>query len=284
MTTMTPIPDPSQPVTGPRRRRRHLAVLLVLAGLVAAAPGVATLAGFTAQDVNRDNTISAGVLDVAFGQATSAFNVANMKPGDWFDTSVPILNTGSMTEDYSFSATSLRPGGPANLDEVLRVTVSRQGTVLAENLRFSTLRDVTGRLDAGGRDVLDLRVTWPENVPQVDNRYQGASLAMDLQVDAITTDLATTTTTPASTAPLGINGVAGTRPASTCPSTRPGPPSPWWTPPRPASPSPTPAPHRSRSGSTRPRPRRSGTGAASGSSASSTRSGAGTVTRSTSPR
>ena len=209
MTTMTPIPDPSHPVTGPRRRRRHLAVLLVLAGLVAAAPGVATLAGFTAQDVNRDNTISAGVLDVAFGQATSAFNVANMKPGDWFDTSVPILNTGSMTEDYSFSATSLRPGGPANLDEVLRVTVSRQGTVLAENLRFSTLRDVTGRLDAGGRDVLDLHVTWPENVPQVDNRYQGASLAMDLQVDAITTDLATPTTTPASTAPLGINGVAG---------------------------------------------------------------------------
>lgn len=71
MTTMTPIPDPSHPVTGPRRRRRHLAVLLVFAGLVAAAPGVATLAGFTAQDVNRDNTISAGVLDVAFGQATT---------------------------------------------------------------------------------------------------------------------------------------------------------------------------------------------------------------------
>lgn len=33
--------------TTPRRRRRRLAIAVVLSGLVAAAPGVATLAGFT---------------------------------------------------------------------------------------------------------------------------------------------------------------------------------------------------------------------------------------------
>ena len=50
-------PDPST-VDRPRRRRRHLAVVVLLAGLVAAVPGVATLAGFTARDVNRDNKIT----------------------------------------------------------------------------------------------------------------------------------------------------------------------------------------------------------------------------------
>jgi hypothetical protein len=195
-----------------RRSRRHLAVVVVFAGLVAAVPGIATLAGFTARDVNRDNTISTGVLDVAFGRDRTQFDVRNMKPGDWFDTTVDIVNTGSLEQDYSFSAIDLRATGSANLDEVLRVTVARRGEVLAENLRFSTLREITGRLASGATDPLDLRVSWPDNPSPVDNRYQGASLVLDLLVEAVQLDAAPSTTVVPTTdpvAPFGINGVAG---------------------------------------------------------------------------
>lgn len=203
-------PDPSAG-DRPPRRRRHLAVVVLLAGLVAAVPGVATLAGFTARDVNRDNKITTGLLDVSFGSDSTQFAVRNMKPGDWIDTTVDVVNTGSLAQEYSFSAADLRTDGPANLDEVLRVTVSRRGELLAENLRFSTLAGITGRLELGVTDPLDLRITWPDNPAAVDNRYQGASLVLDLVVDAVQLDLAPATTTipDLPTAPLGIDGVAG---------------------------------------------------------------------------
>lgn len=205
-------PDPSAG-DRPPRRRRHLAVVVLLAGLVAAVPGVATLAGFTARDVNRDNKITTGLLDVSFGRDSTQFAVRNMKPGDWIDTTVDVVNTGSLAQEYSFSAADIRSGVRANLDEVLRVTVGRRGEVLAENLRFSTLAGITGRLEPGVTDPLDLRITWPDDVAAVDNRYQGASLVVDLVVDAVQLDLATatstTSTTATSTAPLGIDGVAG---------------------------------------------------------------------------
>lgn len=192
----------------PRRRRRHLAVVVAVAALVAAAPGIATLAGFTARDVNRDNLITTGVLDVAFGRDTTPFQVRNMKPGDWFDQPVRIVNTGSLSQRYTFSADDLRPSGPADLDAVLRVTVSRDGEVLAENLRFSTLAGITGRLDSGASDVLDLRVSWPDNPSPVDNRFQSAELTLDLVVEAAQEEL-TTTTAPTPSAPLGVDGVPG---------------------------------------------------------------------------
>jgi hypothetical protein len=82
----TPTPEHT-----PKRHRRALAAALVFTGLVAAAPGVATLAGFTAQDVNRDNSIEAGTLDVAVGQAEKYFEVRNMKPGDMTSQTVKVI-------------------------------------------------------------------------------------------------------------------------------------------------------------------------------------------------
>ncbi len=194
--------------TRPRRRHRHLAVVVALAAVVAAAPGIATLAGFTARDVNRDNLITTGVLDVAFGRDTTPIEVRNMKPGDWFDESIRIVNMGSLAQRYTFSTDDLRPSGSADLDAVLRVSVTRDGELLAENLRFSTLTGITGRLDPAASDVLELRVSWPDNPSAVDNRFQSAALTLDLVVDAVQEELATTTTA-APTAPMGIDGVPG---------------------------------------------------------------------------
>jgi hypothetical protein len=185
-------------------------VVLVFLGLVAAAPGVASLAGFTARDVNRDNVISTGALDIAFGQDTRYVSIANMKPGDWLDQSIDITNSGTLAADYAFDAVNFRVRQGSDLDEVLRVSISRAGVVLAEGVRLSALDGVTGRLEPKATDLLDIRISWPENAPEIDNRFQGAVLDFDFLVRAA--QLSTSTTAPATTAPAGglfINGVPG---------------------------------------------------------------------------
>lgn len=226
----TETPKPTHHVGAPplparsSRVRRHLAVLLVLVGLVAAAPGVASLAGFTARAVNRDNVISTGALDIAFGRASKYVAISNMKPGDWLDQTIDITNTGTLASDYRFHTEDLRVRFGANLDDVLRATITRRGEVLVEGVRLSAVQDVTGRLEPDATDLLEVRISWPENTPEVDNRYQGAALEFDFVVDAsqleTTTTTAPPTTAPPTTAPttappttvaggLAINGVPG---------------------------------------------------------------------------
>jgi hypothetical protein len=164
----------------PKRFRRGLAVGLVLTGLVAAAPGIATLAGFTAQDVNRDNTISSGTLDVAIGQAEKHFDVANMKPGDTTVQKVAVINTGTLTEDFSLDAVNVN----GNLDDMLRVTVTQDGKVLSEGSKLSELEPLASGLKSGEATSYEVSVTWPENKPEIDNKYQAGTVSFDFQVDA----------------------------------------------------------------------------------------------------
>ena len=168
------------PAPARKRHRRGLAIGLVLTGLVAAAPGVATLAGFTAQDANTDNAISAGTLDVAFGQDAQYFEVGNMKPGDTTTQKVEVINTGSLTEDFALDAINVE--GP--LDDVLVVTVSRDGTELAKSSKLSELEPIAAGLSSGEATAYDVAISWPENAPKIDNRYQGASVGFDFQVDS----------------------------------------------------------------------------------------------------
>jgi len=164
----------------PKRRRRGLAAAVVVAGLVAAAPGVATLAGFTAQDVNRDNEIASGTLDVAFGQDREYFDVQNMKPGDKTVQTVDVVNTGSLSEDFVLDIV----GVDGALDDVLTVAVSEDGTVLSEGTKLSEMRAIESGLRSGEQATYDVVVSWPENAPEIDNNYQGARVGFDFQVDA----------------------------------------------------------------------------------------------------
>ena len=168
----------------PKRRRRGLAAALVLTGLVAAAPGVATLAGFTAQDVNKDNTIESGTLDVAIGQAEKHFDVQNMKPGDTTTQKVEVINTGSLREDFVLDAVNVK----GNLDDVLQVSISQDGKVLAEGTKLSEMAAVTSGLQSGEATAYEVSVTWPENAPEIDNKYQAGIVSFDFQVDATQLD------------------------------------------------------------------------------------------------
>ena len=170
---------PASPQPARRKHRKGLAIALVMTGVVAAAPGVATLAGFTAQDVNRDNTISSGTLDVAFGQAERHFDVANMKPGDSTTQSVKVINTGSLREDFTLDTVNVK----GNLDDILQVTVSQGDQVLAKGTRLSELAPLTSGLKSGEATAYDVTVSWPENAPEIDNKYQGGSVGFDFQVD-----------------------------------------------------------------------------------------------------
>lgn len=168
----------------PKRHRRALAAALVFTGLVAAAPGVATLAGFTAQDVNRDNSIEAGTLDVAIGQDEQYFEVRNMKPGDTTTQTVKVINTGSLRQDFALDAVNV----DGNLDDVLKVAVIQDGKVLAEGSKLSELAPVMSGLQSGEATAYDIEVTWPENAPEIDNKYQAGSVRFDFQVDATQLD------------------------------------------------------------------------------------------------
>ncbi len=174
-TTLDTTPAPAR-----RRHRRGLAVGLVLTGLVAAAPGVATLAGFTAQDANTDNEISSGTLDVAFGQDARYFEVGNMKPGDTTTQKVQVINTGSLTEDFALDAINV----DGALDDVLVVTVSQDGKELAKGSKLSELEPIAAGLESGEATAYEVAISWPENAPEIDNKYQGASVGFDFQVDA----------------------------------------------------------------------------------------------------
>ena len=168
----------------PKRHRRVLAGALIFTGLVAAAPGVATLAGFTAQDVNRDNSIESGTLDVAVGQAEKYFEVRNMKPGDTTVQTVKVINTGSRRQDFALDTVNVK----GNLDDVLTVSVAQDGKVLAEGAKLSELAPVMSGLQSGEATAYDISVSWPENAPEIDNKYQAGAVSFDFQVDATQLD------------------------------------------------------------------------------------------------
>jgi hypothetical protein len=168
----------------PKRHRRVLAGALIFTGLVAAAPGVATLAGFTAQDVNRDNSIESGTLDVAIGQDAKYFEVRNMKPGDTTVQTVKVINTGSLRQDFALDTVNVK----GNLDDVLTVTVSQDGKELTKPTKLSELAPVMSGLQSGEGTAYDISVTWPENAPEIDNKYQAGAVSFDFQVDATQLD------------------------------------------------------------------------------------------------
>jgi hypothetical protein len=71
-----------------------------------------------------------------------------------------------------------------NLDDVLTVTVAQDGKVLAEGTKLSELKPVLSGLQSGEATAYDISISWPENAPEIDNKYQAGAVSFDFQVDA----------------------------------------------------------------------------------------------------
>lgn len=196
-------PDSPTPRPNPRRsRRRRLALALAVAAAVAVAPGVATLAGFAARDVNRDNVIETGRLGLGFGRDERYVEVRNMKPGDTYTTSVDVVNDASLDANYTLDVQNVMSTRIPGLDDVLVLTVSNADGTIASSGRPSELLALPSSLRTGEREEFLVTVHWPENADSIDNAYQGSDVRWEWVVDA---------TQSGDPAPggLGIDGVAG---------------------------------------------------------------------------
>ena len=62
------------------------------------------------------------------------------------------------------------------------------GKVLAEGAKLSELAPVMSGLQSGEATAYDISVSWPENAPEIDNKYQAGAVSFDFQVDATQLD------------------------------------------------------------------------------------------------
>ncbi|CAM5780288.1 MULTISPECIES: TasA family protein [Brevibacillus] len=107
--------------------KKQFAVTLASVGLGAALIGGGTFAWFNATSEIKDNTFAAGKMEIGATPAESVFQVENMKPGDWFERTFDITNTGTidinkllMSVDYTV-ADKNGDNGSDDLDNHLKV-------------------------------------------------------------------------------------------------------------------------------------------------------------------
>ncbi|USG66294.1 CalY family protein [Brevibacillus ruminantium] len=107
--------------------KKQFAVTLASVGLGAALIGGGTFAWFNATTAIENNTFAAGKMEIGATPAESVFQVENMKPGDWFERTFEITNTGTidinkllMSIDYSINDVK-GDNGADDLDNHLKV-------------------------------------------------------------------------------------------------------------------------------------------------------------------
>jgi hypothetical protein len=136
-----------------RSRLMTLSVVSVI--LVAALVGGATFALFTAQSLNHTNNFTAGTLAIANADKTPwDVMVGNMAPGDVFEKTITVTNTGSLELEFAG-------------------TFSRTGAIFAgTNKALVDLLNGYGVLAPGASQDVTVRVTLPL---AADNSYQTAT-------------------------------------------------------------------------------------------------------------
>ncbi len=97
------------------------AFLLIMVGALMV--GGATVAWFTSQAENNDNSFAAGTLEISLDKpnGTKYFNISNIAPGDSGSTRLTVSNTGTLEFRYSFSLTE--EGGLFDGDTPMVITV-----------------------------------------------------------------------------------------------------------------------------------------------------------------
>ncbi len=79
--------------------------LLIMVGALMV--GGATVAWFTSQAENNDNSFASGTLEISLDKpnGTKYFNISNIAPGDSGSTELTVSNSGTLEFRYNFSLT-----------------------------------------------------------------------------------------------------------------------------------------------------------------------------------
>lgn len=156
--------------------KKVLMSVLIL-GLAATVAGGETWAYFTDTATSQDNQFTAGTLKLKVGNGTDDFNftVNNIKPGDLnqFAGDIYVENVGSINGTLTATLTNVSNSGFANL---LNITVNGNKQGLVDGSTWDL-----GSLPSSGSKDLEFFYSWDDNDPNIDNPYQGASVAFDVK-------------------------------------------------------------------------------------------------------
>lgn len=179
-------PGPSRPARARRsvgRRRDQVRVLLAACGVLGIG-AVGTLAAWTDQSTATSGTFTAGRIDIKLGATpvdnnppafTTAFTLANMKPGDTKDTTLQVNNSGTVAFTYTLSGTATNNGaGTDQLGSAMTIQVyagsTCTGTPLNSPAKFTFSATSPRPLTGGANETLCFRATLPTTA---DTALQG---------------------------------------------------------------------------------------------------------------
>jgi spore coat-associated protein N len=153
----------------PKRTLAALATVLVAVGITAASG-----ADFTAQSANPGNSFATGTLTMSNNHADQAlFTATNMRPGDVETGSVTIGNTGTLSGNFSLTASPADDSDTTNrLSEQLHVVI-KDGAAIKYNGTLADIGTVSLGPWAGGEShTYDFTVTFDAGA---GDAYQGDS-------------------------------------------------------------------------------------------------------------
>ncbi|UQZ34005.1 hypothetical protein C2I18_10975 [Paenibacillus sp. PK3_47] len=172
-------------------------ILIVLAGVIWHAGGVS--AEDTIKLTVNSHTTSKAIMD-------------NMQPGDTMASNYTVINDGNERIDYfvDFKFGS----GNEELFKILQMTLQKEGVILYSGVMSEAEgRIAVGSLAAGGREVIQMDVTFPL---ESGNEYQGktTSVTFGFSASASPEPSAEPSATPAASASPDPSASPGTTPAA----------------------------------------------------------------------
>ena len=169
------------------------------AGSVLGIGGIGTLAAWTDQSTATTGTFSTGTIDLKLGSTpadnnpaafTTAFALANMKPGDSKQATLQVNNSGTVPFTYTISGTATNSASANQLghDMALLIypTSDCSGTTVLNSStdKFTFSATAPRALAAGANETLCFKATLPSNA---DTALQGQSTVGTFTFVATTT-------------------------------------------------------------------------------------------------
>jgi predicted ribosomally synthesized peptide with SipW-like signal peptide len=157
-----------------KKIKKSLVVAFLLTMVGALLIGGATMAWFTSEAENNDNSFVSGTLEIGLDKSNGQkyFDISNIKPGDKGSSELTVSNTGSLELRYTFSLT--KEGGLFEGKNPLSIVIKDQsGTVVDPS--------ASRHLNAGEHETFTFYWAMPT---EADNSYQGQSGTLGIGVYA----------------------------------------------------------------------------------------------------
>ncbi len=159
-----------------KKMRKGLVVAFLLTMIGALLIGGATVAWFTSEDSNTDNTFAAGTFEISLDKddiVEKYFNIGNTFPGDQGSAEIVVTNQGSLDMKYTFSLETRGDLFQGEFPVVIRLFDANG----EEITNLSAERE----LGAGNNESFTITYEMPGDA---GNNYQGAQGSLDIKVIA----------------------------------------------------------------------------------------------------